>query len=340
MKFASNRRGIMTDNHSDPPARLSVRHLRAIEELTRGDVDLLLHTALGFSEVNARSLKKVPTLRGRTVALMFFESSTRTRLSFELAAKRLSADTISFSATGSSVSKGETLLDTARNIEAMKPDLVIVRHGSSGAPYLLSRVMSGSIINAGDGQHEHPTQALLDAFTLLQHWGRDVSQGLAGKTIAIVGDIARSRVARSNMLLLPMLGAKVRVVGPAPMLPAALAQSFHVEVFSDVDDALLSEGGVDAVMMLRIQKERSHQSPMGSDADYAHAFGLTGERFAKLRRMKPDAVVLHPGPINRGVEIASEVADDVASLILAQTENGIALRMATLYLLSLDGGRS
>jgi aspartate carbamoyltransferase catalytic subunit len=321
------------------PERLSVRHLRAIEELTRPDVDLLLSTALGFSEVNARALKKVPTLRGRTVALMFFENSTRTRLSFELAAKRLSADTLSFSATGSSVAKGETLLDTARNIEAMRPDMVVVRHASSGAPYMLSRVMSGAIINAGDGQHEHPTQALLDAFTLMVRWQRSVAEGLQGKTIAIVGDIGRSRVARSNMLLLPMLGAKVRVAGPAPMLPAALSQSFPVEVFADVDDALLSGGGVDAVMMLRIQKERS-QSPMGSDADYAHAFGLTGERFAKLRRMKPDAVVLHPGPINRGVEIASEVADDAASLILAQTENGIAIRMATLYLLALQAGHA
>jgi aspartate carbamoyltransferase catalytic subunit len=311
-----------------------------IEGLTRDDVVLILDTARSFHEVNERALKKVPVLRGRTVAMLFFENSTRTRLSFELAAKRLSADTLSFSSSGSSVAKGETLLDTAKNIEAMGPDLVVVRHNHSGAPQMLSRVMSGAVINAGDGQHEHPTQALLDSFTLLHRWHRTPSEGLTGKTIAIVGDIARSRVARSNMLCLPLLGARVRVCGPATMLPAGLDQ-YGVDVTSNMDHAV---EGVDAVMMLRIQKERMlgpadlpgsspRSSPsMGSDRDYAKGWGLTKDRFAKLKK---DALVMHPGPINRGVEIDSDVADDPRSVILEQAENGVAVRMAVLYLLAL-----
>lgn len=311
---------------------LSVGHLLGIEGLTRGDAELILETANGFYEVNSRALKKVPVLRGRTVAMLFFENSTRTRLSFELAAKRLSADTLSFSSSGSSVSKGETLLDTAKNIEAMKPDLVVVRHEASGAPLMLTHVMSGAIANAGDGQHEHPTQALLDAFTLLQRFSRTAAQGLEGKTVAIVGDIARSRVARSNMLLLPLLGARVRVAGPPTMLPAGLEQ-YGVDIFDDVDAAFASD--VDAVMMLRIQKERAAPAVMASDRDYAFGYGLTAQRFGELRKKNPSVLVMHPGPMNRGVEIDAAVADDNNSVILEQTENGVAVRMAVLYLLAV-----
>lgn len=307
---------------------LSVRHLLGIDGLTRADAELILETARSFHEVNTRALKKVPVLRGRTVALLFFENSTRTRLSFELAAKRLSADTLSFSASGSSVSKGETLIDTARNIEAMGPDLVVMRHEQSGAHHLLLRAMSGAVINAGDGQHEHPTQALLDAFTLLERFGRTPQDGLHGKTIAIVGDIAHSRVARSNMLLLPMLGARVRVCGPRTMLPPGLEQ-YGVEATDDVDAAL---EGVDAVMTLRIQKERISGARMASDGDYFHRFGLTKERF---RHLPERALVMHPGPINRGVEIDHDVADDPRAVILQQAENGVAVRMAVLYLLAV-----
>jgi aspartate carbamoyltransferase catalytic subunit len=312
---------------------LSQPHLLGIEGLTRDDVELVLDTAAGFHQVNARTLKKVPVLRGRTVAMLFFENSTRTRLSFELAAKRLSADTLSFSASSSSVSKGETLLDTARNIEAMGPDLVVIRHMHAGAPQMLTRVMKGAIVNAGDGQHEHPTQALLDAFTLLQRFGRTPQQGLAGKTIAIVGDIARSRVARSNMLCLKLLGASVRVAGPPTMLPPGLSQ-YGVDVTSDVDEAL---AGVDAVMMLRIQKERIVGPVLSSDRDYARRYGLTKARAAKLPE---HALVMHPGPINRGVEIDPDVADSARSVILEQTENGIAVRMAALYLLALGAAHA
>jgi aspartate carbamoyltransferase catalytic subunit len=321
-------------------SRLSVPHLLGIEGLSRADAVLLLDTARSFVEVNSRELKKVPALRGRLVALMFFENSTRTRLSFELAAKRLSADTLSFSASGSSVSKGETLRDTAKNVEAMGPDLVVVRHEASGAPWHLTQVMTGAVANAGDGQHEHPTQALLDAFTLLLRWGRAPKDGLDGKTVCIVGDIARSRVARSNMLLLPLLGARVRVCGPRTMLPAGLAEAYGVRVYDDVDDALLGDGGVDTVMMLRIQKERAGRAVMGSDDDYAAAFGLSAARFERLVRARPEVLVMHPGPINRGVEIDAGVADDERSVILEQTENGVAVRMAVLYLLALGHGRS
>jgi len=319
---------------------LSMPHLLGIEGMTRDDAVLILDTARSFVEVNSRQLKKVPALRGRLVALLFFENSTRTRLSFELAAKRLSADTLNFSASGSSVQKGETLSDTARNIEAMGPDLVVVRHEASGAPWHLSRVMSGAIANAGDGQHEHPTQALLDAFTLLSRWKRTAAEGLEGKTVCIVGDISRSRVARSNMLLLKLLGARVRVAGPATMLPAALADVYGVDVFDDVDDALFSGNGIDAVMMLRIQKERAARAVMGSDDDYALGYGLHRERFERLLGRHDDIVVMHPGPINRGVEIDAAVADSSSSVILEQTENGVAVRMAVLYLLAVGQARA
>ncbi len=320
-------------------ARLSARHLLGIDGMSLDDAVLILDTARSFVEVNTRQLKKVPALRGRLVALLFFENSTRTRLSFELAAKRLSADTLSFTSTGSSVAKGETLIDTAKNIEAMGPDLVVARHEASGAPWILTRCMSGAVANAGDGQHEHPTQALLDAFTLLQRFGREAKAGLADKTVCIVGDIARSRVARSNMLLLKLLGAKVRVAGPASMLPAGLKDVYGVDVYDRVDDALFGDGGSDVVMMLRIQKERAARAVMGSDDDYAIGTGLTAARYARLVAMKPELVVMHPGPINRGVEIDAAVADSSASVILDQTENGVAVRMAVLYLLALGLGQ-
>ncbi len=313
---------------ADEKRTLSSPHLLGIDGLSREDVVLILDTARSFAEVNQRSLKKVPVLRGRTVAMLFFESSTRTKLSFELAAKRLSADTLSFAASGSSLSKGETLLDTARNIEAMGPDIVVVRHAQSGAAAMLTTVMRGAVVNAGDGQHEHPTQALLDAYTLLDRFGRTAQQGLAGRTIAIIGDIARSRVARSNMLCLSLLGAEVRVAGPATMLPPGLSQ-YGVTTTTDVDAAM---EGTDAVMMLRIQKERMQGPVMASDRDYATRFGLTKARAARL---KPDALVLHPGPINRGVEIDPEVADSKRSVILEQAENGVAVRMAVLYLMAV-----
>lgn len=309
---------------------LSVDHLLGIDGMKLDDAVRILETARSFDEVNARALKKVPALRGRTVAMLFFENSTRTRLSFELAAKRLSADTLNFSSSGSSVSKGETLRDTARNIEAMKPDLVVVRHQSSGAPWLLANAMSGAIVNAGDGQHEHPTQALLDAYTLLQRFGRTPQEGLQGKVVVIVGDIARSRVARSNMLLLTLLGAEVRVAAPKTMLPAALDQ-YGVSTSHRFDDVIGED--VDAVMMLRIQKERLSAPVMASEADYAVGWCLSQQRAARLR---DDCLIMHPGPINRGVEIDHDVADDPArSVILEQTKNGVAVRMAVLYLLAV-----
>ena len=309
---------------------LAAGHLLGIDGLSAPDARLILETARGFDEVNARAIKKVPALRGRTVAMLFFENSTRTRLSFELAAKRLSADTLNFSSSSSSVAKGETLRDTVRNIEAMKPDLVVVRHQSSGAPWMLTREMSGAVVNAGDGQHEHPTQALLDAYTLLQKLGRSVDEGLEGLHILIVGDIARSRVARSNMLLMRLLGARVTVAAPRTMLPAGL-ESYGVAVEDNFDRALADD--VDAVMMLRIQKERLQSPVMASERDYATGWCLTAPRAAVLR---PGALVMHPGPINRGVELDHDVADDVErSVILDQTRSGVAVRMAVLYLLAI-----
>jgi aspartate carbamoyltransferase catalytic subunit len=318
----------MTPANTLPEGTLSVQHLLGIDGLTEQDVLLILHTAKTFAQVNDRNLKKVPFLRGHTVANLFFEASTRTRTSFELAAKRLSADTIQFNAGTSSIKKGETLLDTGRTLEAMSPDLVVVRHHEAGAPQMLTKVMSGAIINAGDGSHEHPTQALLDAFTLMEHFDRGAQEGLRGLKIAIVGDIAHSRVARSNMICLKLLGAEVRVAGPGTMLPQGLEQ-YDVEAFTNVDEAL-SE--VDAVMMLRIQKERIEEPLMASEREYFRHFGLTVNR---LNQLPKHAIVMHPGPMNRGVEIAPQVADDSRSVILQQAENGIAVRMAVLYLLAV-----
>jgi aspartate carbamoyltransferase catalytic subunit len=282
----------------------------------------VLDTALAMKEVATRPIKKVPTLRGRTIINLFFESSTRTRMSFELAEKRLSADTLGMTTAGSSVAKGETLADTARTLEAMAPDMIVMRHSASGAPHQLAKICKASIINAGDGMHEHPTQALLDAFTIRERKGR-----LSGLKIAIVGDLLHSRVLRSNVLLLTKLGADVWVCAPRTLIPAGMAQ-MGVRVTTRVDEAV---EGADVIMMLRIQLERMQGGYFPSLREYFTTFGMTEER---VRRAKPDAIIMHPGPINRGVEIASEVADGSASVILDQVANGVAVRMAVLYLLA------
>ena len=304
---------------------LRSRHLLGIEELDAGEIDLILETAKAMKEVGARTIKKVPTLRGRTVVNLFFEPSTRTRMSFELAEKRLSADTLGMTTTGSSVVKGETLADTARTIEAMSPDIIVMRHASSGAPYNLARVCRSAIINAGDGTHEHPTQALLDAFTILERKG-----GLKGLKIAIVGDLLHSRVLRSNVWLLTKMGADVVVCGPATLLPPGIG-ALGVRVTTSIDDAI---AGADVIMMLRVQHERMQGLFLPSVREYFRIFGLTP---ARMELAAPDAIVMHPGPMNRGVEIDSAVADGPWSVILDQVANGIAVRMAVLYLLSGEG---
>ena len=304
---------------------LRSRHLLGIEELEPGEIDLILETATAMKEVGTRAIKKVPTLRGRTVVNLFFEPSTRTRMSFELAEKRLSADTLGMTTTGSSVVKGETLTDTARTIEAMSPDIIVMRHGSSGAPYQLARVCKSSIINAGDGTHEHPTQALLDAFTIVERKGR-----LKGLRVAIVGDLVHSRVLRSNLWLLTKMGADVTVCGPATLLPPGIG-ALGVRVTTSLDDAI---DGADVIMMLRVQHERMHGLFLPSVREYFNLFGLTP---ARMSLAAPDAIVMHPGPMNRGVEIDSEVADGPWSVILDQVANGVAVRMAVLYLLSGEG---
>jgi aspartate carbamoyltransferase catalytic subunit len=300
----------------------SRKDLLGLDELSPQEILHLLDTAESFREVSTRSIKKVPALRGKVVALLFFESSTRTRMSFELAASRLSADTVIFTSTGSSVSKGETTLDTVRNIEAMGVDIFVVRHGESGAPHLLARQVKASIVNAGDGQHEHPTQALLDIFTIRQRLGR-----IEGLKVALVGDIAHSRVARSNILGLRKLGAEVTVVGPPTLVPSAI-RAMGCQISHDLDDVL---DQVDVVNMLRIQFERFGGNLFPSVREYSRLYGLNAER---LNRCRPDVLVMHPGPINRGVEITSEVADGPNSCILQQVTNGLAVRMAVLYLVS------
>lgn len=305
-----------------PATALSQRHLLGIAELTPGEILLILDTAVAMKEVGRRAIKKVPTLRGQTVANLFFEPSTRTRTSFEVAEKRLSADTLSIAVSTSSVVKGETLIDTVHNIEAMSPSMIVLRHASSGAAHLLSRVCRARIINAGDGMHEHPTQALLDAFTIREKKGR-----LAGLKVAIIGDLLHSRVLRSNVLLLTRLGAEVWVCGPATLIPPGLEQ-LGVHVTTRVEEAVTD---ADAVMMLRIQLERMQGHFFPSLREYFLMFGLTERRLALAR---PDCLVMHPGPINRGVEIASDVADGPQSVILEQVANGIAVRMAVLFLLA------
>ena len=307
---------------------LRSRHLLGIADLEPGEIELILDTALAMKEVATRPIKKVPTLRGRTIVNLFFEPSTRTRMSFELAEKRLSADTLGMTTAGSSVVKGETLSDTARTVEAMAPDMIVMRHSSSGAPHQMARVCRASIINAGDGMHEHPTQALLDAFTIRERKGR-----LAGLRIAIVGDLIHSRVLRSNAYLLTRMGATVVVCGPATLVPLGL-DGLGVRTTYSIDDAI---EGADVVMMLRVQYERMHGLFLPSAREYFTVFGLTAEL---LRRAAADVIVMHPGPMNRGVEIDSEVADGPWSVILDQVANGVAVRMAVLYLLAGEEERA
>ncbi len=301
---------------------LRSRNLLGISELDAGEIDLILQTAVAMKEIGTRPIKKVPTLRGRTVINLFLEPSTRTRMSFELAEKRLSADTLGMTASGSSVVKGETLSDTARTLEAMAPDMIVLRHASPGAAHQLSRVCRATIINAGDGTHEHPTQALLDALTMMERKGR-----LAGLRVAIIGDLLHSRVLRSNVLLLTRMGANVIVCGPPTLIPVGLDR-LGVGVTPFIDAAL---DGADVVMMLRVQHERMHGLFLPSVREYFTLYGLTA---ARLERAAPDVIVMHPGPMNRGVEIDSEVADGHQSVILEQVANGIAVRMAVLYLLA------
>jgi len=301
---------------------LKSRHLLGIADLEPEEIGLILDTADAMTEIAERPIKKVPTLRGRTVVNLFFEPSTRTRTSFEVAEKRLSADTLSIAVAQSSVTKGETLLDTVRNLEAMAPDMIVMRHASSGAPHLLARLCRSAIINAGDGMHEHPTQALLDAFTIREHKKR-----LVGLKVAIVGDLLHSRVLRSNVQLLNKMGAHVWACGPATLMPADLAR-FGVRPTTSIDEAV---DGADVIMMLRIQHERMHGHFIPSTREYFTTFGLTPER---ATRAKADVIIMHPGPMNRGVEIDSDVADGPYSVILEQVANGVAVRMAVLYLLA------
>jgi aspartate carbamoyltransferase catalytic subunit len=302
------------------------KDLLGLDELSAEEIVHILDTAESFREVSTRSIKKVPALRGKVVALMFFEDSTRTRMSFELAASRLSADTMIFTAKGSSVAKGETTLDTVRNVEAMGVDVFVIRHSQAGAPHLVSRKVSASVINAGDGPHEHPTQALLDIFTMRQRLG-----GVAGRRVAIVGDIAHSRVARSNILGLRKLGAEVVVVGPPTMVPSAIT-AMGCQISHSLDDVLRE---VDVINMLRIQFERFGGSLFPSLREYSKVYGLNSQRLARCRK---DVLVMHPGPINRGVEITSHVADGPNSCILQQVTNGLAIRMAVLYLVTQTHG--
>ncbi len=300
-----------------------IKHLLSAGDLNREDATRILDTAEELLGVASRPIKKLPTLRGRTVVNLFFEDSTRTRISFEAAAKRLSADVINFSAKGSSVSKGESLKDTALTLQAMGADAVVVRHHNSGAPHRLAHAKwtKGAVINAGDGTHEHPTQALLDAFTMRRHLG-----DLEGKNITIVGDVLHSRVARSNVLLLDTLGASVTIVAPPTLLPVGV-EKWPVETSYDLDSSLEK---ADAVMMLRVQQERMKASFFPSAREYSRRYGLDT---ARMNRLPDHAIVMHPGPMNRGMEITADVADDVRSVIVEQVTNGVAVRMAVLYLL-------
>jgi aspartate carbamoyltransferase catalytic subunit len=302
---------------------MTSRHLLSAADLSFGDATLILDTADELARLSDRPVKKLPTLRGRTVVNLFFEDSTRTRISFEAAAKRLSADVINFSAKGSSVSKGESLKDTALTLEAMGADAVVIRHGASGAPHTLAHSgwIGGSIVNAGDGTHEHPTQALLDAFTMRKHLTT-----LEGRKVVVVGDVLHSRVARSNVLLLATLGADVTLVAPPTLLPVGI-DSWPCAYSYDLDSSL---AGADAVMMLRVQQERMNAAFFPSVREYSRRYGLDGDRMARL----PDhSIVMHPGPMNRGLEITAEVADSERAVIVEQVTNGVSVRMAVLYLL-------
>ncbi len=304
-----------------------MRHLLSISDLTKSQAISILDTAVELARVSDAPVKKLPTLRGRTIVNLFAEDSTRTRISFEAAAKRLSADVINFSAKGSSLSKGESLKDTALTLQAMGADAVIVRHSASGAPQRLadSEWMRGSVINAGDGTHEHPSQALLDAFTLRKHLGKG-SSDLQGVKVAIVGDVLHSRVARSNVLLLTLLGASVTLVAPPTLLPVGV-ESWPVDISYNLDSVL---SNIDAVMMLRVQQERMSELFFPNSREYSRYFGLNADRLAL---MSPTSIVMHPGPMNRGLEISAEVADSARSVIVEQVANGVSVRMAILYVL-------
>ncbi|HEY4754565.1 MAG TPA: aspartate carbamoyltransferase catalytic subunit [Ignavibacteriaceae bacterium] len=300
---------------------LSSRHLLGLQGVPKEDIQLILDTAATFREILERPIKRVPTLQGKTVVNLFYENSTRTRISFELAEKRLSADSVNFSVGQSSVSKGETLKDTIKNIEAMKVDLVVVRHAAAGVPNFLSRICNSNIINAGDGIHEHPTQALLDMYSIREKFGK-----LAGLKVCIVGDVAHSRVAMSNIFGLKTIGAQVSVCGPSTMIPKFI-EELGVNIIHNIDEAIQEN---DVLNVLRIQLERKAREYFPSIREYANYFGITQERLEKNGR---DILILHPGPINRGVELSSEVADGLNQIILKQVTNGVAVRMAVLYLL-------
>jgi aspartate carbamoyltransferase catalytic subunit len=302
--------------------KLSRKDILGIQDFSVEEINLVLDTAESFIEVSTREIKKVPTLRGKTVINLFYEASTRTRTSFEIAGKRLSADTINISASTSSMVKGETLIDTAKNLEAMNPDIIVIRHSAAGAPHLLARLLKQSIINAGDGAHEHPTQALLDMMTIRSKKGR-----IAGLKVAIIGDITHSRVARSNIHGLTKMGAQVSVAGPATMLPRGV-ESLGVRAFTRIDEAIRD---ADIVMMLRIQTEREKNNIFPSLREYATYFSLNSRNITLARE---DALIMHPGPMNRGVEISPDIADGPRSIILDQVTNGVAVRMALLYLLT------
>lgn len=303
-------------------SRLSSRHLLGLEGVPQSDITAILDAAETFREVLDREIKKLPTLRGITILNLFYEPSTRTRISFELAEKRLSADTINFSKATSSVKKGESLRDTVQNIEAMKIDMVVVRHASSGVPYFLTQCMDANILNAGDGAHEHPTQALLDMFTIRRKYGR-----LDGLRVVLVGDVLHSRVIRSNIWGLKTMGASVALCGPATLIPYGVEQ-FECDVYTDIDEAL---DGADVVNVMRIQLERQKSGMLPSQREYTNLFGINKDRLKRLHR---NYTIMHPGPMNRGVEISTEVADGDKSVILDQVTNGVAVRMAALYLLS------
>ncbi|MDM8538442.1 aspartate carbamoyltransferase catalytic subunit [Desulfobacterales bacterium HSG17] len=304
----------------------SKKDILDMESLSAEEITLILDTADRMKEISERPVKKVPTLRGQTIVLFFYEPSTRTKSSFDIAAKRLSADCISISASGSSIVKGETLIDTARNLEAMNADIIVMRHSSSGAPHLLSPLLKASIINAGDGTHAHPSQALLDMMTV-----REKKGNIEGLRLAIIGDIAHSRVARSNITGFKKMGAEVIVAGPPTMIPQGI-ESLGVEVTHNIDNAI---DGADVIMMLRIQKERQKNYLLSTEREYARVYGLNKKR---LKNAKKDVLIMHPGPINRGIEMSSDVADGPHSVILDQVKNGVAVRMALLYLV-VGGGK-
>ncbi|PIQ83948.1 MAG: aspartate carbamoyltransferase [Candidatus Omnitrophica bacterium CG11_big_fil_rev_8_21_14_0_20_63_9] len=311
-----------TVSHAAQTAQWTKKDLLGLRELSAEEIRLILQTAESFREISLRPIKKVPALRGKTVVNLFFEPSTRTRVSFELAAKRLSADIMNIAAQSSSLSKGETILDTVRNLEALKIDMLVIRHAAAGVPHLIAKHSHASVINAGDGSHEHPTQALLDLFTIQEKKGR-----VEGISVSIIGDIAHSRVARSNIWGLTKLGARVTVCGPATLVPPQIEQ-LGVRVTYKLEEAIR---GADVVMLLRIQHERQEATLVPSLREYRLRYGIDRER---LKQAKPDVLIMHPGPVNRGVELDSDVADGPFSVILDQVTNGLAVRMAVLYLLS------